>query len=329
MDRSKLIKEYYEIDLLKMSKPDFAEENDYRSVQAMLQEMKPLFNQICGALESNSLPEERGQKLEQLLNTFNGWYKEAAGLHSGYAKGTVSEKNQKYRKFVEGIRLNYNSLFSSGNFEHQLTQSILYALSTRDFDITTKSTELEDLKDNYSKEVRRSKELNDQLSDSLKKSNLENYAKVFTDTAKRFSMDSWIWLAASVLLGGALIWMVIELFLNPAKLTSYEHELFYYMISGRILIVAIGLLFIGLCLKQFTLNRKQYVRNHHRANSISTYKSFIDSLSEVSDEDSKKLKNLLMVEVGKVIFDNSDHVDGKEGSRLGITLQTLLDKFQS
>jgi heat shock protein HspQ len=141
-----------------------------------------------------------------------------------------------------------------------------------------------------------------------------DYVKIFRDEAKKHSNFEKLnknskrkwgsaekWLLTGLLLIFAFIIFII---LAVIFLKIDNENVNYSLVVLKISVITVFIFLIRFAFKQYSINKNLFVLNKHRENTLSSYKLFIESLSE-KDTD---IRNAIMMQVAKSIYDH-----GKSG----------------
>lgn len=191
------------------------------------------------------------------------------------------------------------------------------------------------LKD-YEVKVKNANDLMGQVTKKVAERVIYDYSNIFAEEATKHSHydikdkikkfgTAEIWLFVGILMTAILFAFII--FMYEFFPTLSKGELDYPNLVTKISLISILIFIVTFSFKQYSINKHLYTVNKHRENVLNSYKLFLNSISE----DDTNIRNVLMAEVAKAIYEQSktgyiNEKDGETGSPSILSLQNYLPK---
>ncbi|TGM65859.1 hypothetical protein EHQ94_02135 [Leptospira meyeri] len=262
---------------------------------------------------------------------FNETYSLASAFAHNYSPAMSSNEIIKQQNDIEVLKKNINNLLLGENF-NIISLYSYYTLQKQN----STAKEAADKIANISDIEGRAKSILESLQIKAANEISLEYAQIFLNQSKLhsealtpkkipFLSASTKWLFTGIIIAFISIMLLISdfTFLEFLQIdyTKTNIEIFSIWIK-RISILGILLYITQFSFSQYSINKHLATVNKHKANSLNTFKLFLDSISK----DDNQTKNTLLIEIAKTIFDigqtgflNQDKTDLKYPTVMEIT----------
>lgn len=294
-----LINEYHKLDWNKLARKDLGE-HSLEIVKTSLNGIKKIFDNILEYKDFELMPQIYLQSVENNLRSFLDLSKRILNFSN------LSEKEQ----LIQQVRSLEGEIYAN-------VSAVLGYIEWRD-----------PLKNKTNKEIVKQadvviKELNDK---SLKVEELLKNAKIsatkgetlkygdFFGSESRANTTAANWsfglMIVSILVTALLAMFILEGATFELSENSKWSNIFYYINSQNLLIkfvlISLGIYMIAHFSKTYSSEKHLYNINIQKQNALSSYKQMLDSVTATESENDNEIRNAILLELTKAIFEAKD-----------------------
>ncbi len=253
---------------------------------------------------------------EHVQSTAIGYINEFAELAKKLKDYTVTPDNNVRNSIISQSAQLVNNFSQLGYnaFSFYVVFSIVKSISFEAHNYTQVNSkidflnsQLEDLKAPVDEKSARLDDLSIKLNNDLEKVIEESqkqvthrYAKMFQIQAIKHKDDALIWLLCAV---AGIIGLLVFIAYEDKLLPIQEHAsatLVTIESIKRFLVVSFIIYLIGMCFKQYGIQKHLQTLNTHRQNTLSSFELFIQSVGSAEQD----VRQTLMVEIARAIYDS-------------------------
>lgn len=299
------ILEFLNTDLEKLKRLDCGELN-FTEIHEDIKEIHTRFLDALEMIISNDKIEQRliAIVLEKIKEFYNSCIKPVKDykLTKDDTPGFGTRNS-----IIQRCRNNIKDLYYPGGNNFLLIYNTL--ASSQKIDLEKEKSEIQQAKEFSQGILKEIGGIETEVRVKVSKHILSNYANIFLGQADKHSHKPF---QKSFRLGGAAEkWLLagivcLAAFIIFLVLSAYNFEIIqdnkinYSLLTAKISIIVVLIYLITFSFKQFSINKHLYTLNKHRENTLNSYKLFIETI----DKDDSQIRNTLMLEVAKAIFDS-------------------------
>ena len=296
-----------------------------------LDQIKKIFDDILPHLNSADLPDLLVQDMETVLREFFEFAEEVRTFGDTRRRYDFINRirNEKYQIIQKTARFkDYINLVGSREDKklkdaEEQARELLDEIKGRLND----AKKAEELLQSAQAEKKKAEELLQSAQIEKQKQEAEKFVTFFGDEAKKNKLRALINFGAMI--GCIVATAVVAYFFYDSISFAKDGQVDYGMLVSNVLLkffgLSLGAFLIAHFSKGHAAEQHLYNLNTQRQNALNSHRAILDSVMATDSDNEKEVKNLILLELTKAIFDSKDtgYIKSNEKGSLNISLPQI------